>query len=190
MNEVNTRRVSASIGGVAAGVMAALLLNSAAVEPKIRRDRGRNTIARAISPTFGLTTLLRETVSATTPSPAAGPSNQDASPLANQIKLERSVAEIEEEHLATGNAAMADALEMIERAQIGGSPRVMFSDDGILTLQWKRGEFGVALIFAGDGEASIAFKRPGQLYAENGVDVAISQEPPSRFKEALAFILG
>jgi len=56
-------------------------------------------------------------------------------------------------------------------------------------LQWQRGEFGVALIFAGDGEASIAFRRPGQFYAENGIEVAISQELPSKFSEALATIL-
>jgi hypothetical protein len=62
----------------------------------------------------------------------------------------------------------------------------MFSEDGILALQWQRGEYGVALMFAGDGVASIAIRKPGQFYAENGIDVGIDDELPVQFAEILA----
>jgi len=191
MNEIRTRRVPTSIGGVAAGCMAALLINAAVAESNHGRDRGRNTVVHATPPTIGTNGVRNDGLSATAALPATADlvDQTAASLLAHRIKLERSVVQIDEENRATANAAMADALALIRRAEIGGSPRVMFSDDGILTLQWQRGEFGVALIFAGDGEASIAFRRPGQFYAENGIEVAISQELPSKFSEALATIL-
>lgn len=112
------------------------------------------------------------------------------SPLAGLIAVERSVAEIEPSHLIVADAAMNDALAVVNRANLDGSPNVMFSEDGILTLQWQRGEFGVALIFAGDGTASIAFRRPGQLYAQNGIDIAVSDDLPQAFNDALASVLG
>jgi hypothetical protein len=58
---------------------------------------------------------------------------------------------------------------MVRRVNLGGPPHISLSDDGILALQWQRGEYGVALLFAGDGVASISFRRPGQFYAENGI---------------------
>jgi hypothetical protein len=66
----------------------------------------------------------------------------------------------------------------------------MFADDGILTLQWQRGQYGVALIFAGDGEVSIAFRKPGQLYAQNGLDIKITAGLPASFYEALVRVQG
>jgi hypothetical protein len=41
------------------------------------------------------------------------------------------------------------------------------------------------LLFAGDGVASIAFRRPGHLYAENGMDADISDKLPIEFTEAI-----
>ncbi len=79
---------------------------------------------------------------------------------------------------------------MVERAKLNGQPLVMFADDGILTLQWQRGDHGLALIFAGDGEVSIAFKKPRQLYAQNGIEVKITEELPASFHYAMARILG
>jgi hypothetical protein len=87
--------------------------------------------------------------------------------------------------LEVADAAAKDAVATVQRANIGGKPRVMFSSDGMLTLQWKRGQYGVALIFAGDGTASIAFGRPQQFYSENGIEVAISDDLPDEFTEAL-----
>ncbi len=111
------------------------------------------------------------------------------SPLAARISSERAIAEIDSENLRIADAATADAIKLVERAGLAGTPRVMFSDDGILTLQWQRGEYGVALVFAGDGVASIAFKKPRQLYAENGLEVSVSKDLPAQFIDALAALL-
>jgi hypothetical protein len=182
MLEVTPRGVPRSIGGVAAGFMAALLLNAAVSEPEDARDRGQNTVVHFTSPTLGIAVLSGHSPTTALP---ADPLAPGVCPLADHIKLERASAEIDEENLGIANAAMADALVLIRRGKIDGAPRIMFSEDGILTLQWQRGEFGVALVFGGDGEASIAFRRPGQLYAENGIDVEISRQLPSKFYEVL-----
>jgi hypothetical protein len=119
----------------------------------------------------------------------APPQRPSISHLAARISSERATAEIDSENLIMADGAAADAVKLVERAGLGGTPRVMFSDDGILTLQWQRGEYGVALIFAGDGAASIAFKNPGQLYAENGLEVSVSKDLPAQFNVALAALM-
>jgi hypothetical protein len=107
------------------------------------------------------------------------------SELADLIIAERSHAEVDAEGVAVADAATKDALTIVRRVNFARKPRVMFSDDGILTLQWQRGEYGVALIFAGDQMVSIAFRRPGLLYAENGIEVTISDDLPAEFFDAL-----
>jgi hypothetical protein len=112
----------------------------------------------------------------------------DHSELANRILAERSAAEVDPESVCVADAAMKDALATVRRANLLGKPLVMFSEDGILALQWQRGAYGAALIFAGDGVASIAFRRPGQLYAENGIEVPVDQDLPREFYDALTRI--
>lgn len=111
-----------------------------------------------------------------------------SSKLASIINAERSRCCVDVENVGVADAAQRDAVELVQRWNLRGKPHVMFSDDGILTLQWEHGEYGVALIFAGDGLASIAFRRPGQLYAENGIEVAISDSVPKQFTDALAAV--
>jgi hypothetical protein len=98
---------------------------------------------------------------------------------------------LENESATTANSAVADAKYLLSRNQVQGEPLVFFGDDGILTLQWQRHEYGVALLFAGDGEVSIAFKKPGQRYAQNGIDLPIGSELPDLFKQSdLAIVRG
>jgi hypothetical protein len=96
-----------------------------------------------------------------------------ASRLAELIAAERLIAKIDKANFAIADAATHDAMIMIRRVKLGGTPHILLSDDGILALQWQRGEYGVTLLFAGDGVASISFRRPGKFYAENGIDVSI-----------------
>src|SRR5262245_39131795 len=99
--------------------------------------------------------------------------------LAPQIIVERANIALDRTAAELADAATNDAVTLVRRTKLGGNPRVMFSEDGILTLQWQRGEYGVAMIFAGDGIASIAFRRPEQFYAENGIEIAISDNLPN-----------
>jgi hypothetical protein len=111
------------------------------------------------------------------------------SKLIDRIIAERSVADIEPENVTVANAATDEAVALIQGTEISVMPRVIFSEDGILALQWQRGEYGVALIFAGNGAASISFRRPGQFYAENGIEVRISDGLPKEFADGLAKVL-
>jgi hypothetical protein len=112
------------------------------------------------------------------------------SKLVDSIIRERSLAEIDAENIALANAATSDALTLIQNSRLNVLPRVMFSEDGVLALQWQRGEYGVALIFAGNGVASVSFHRPGQFYAENGIEVGISEGLPNQVVHALAQVVG
>ena len=130
-----------------------------------------------------------------TPVPIASPFAFDQqqssdSKLAGRIDAAQAAADVDITSLDAANSAASDAKTLLGRSTLDGEPLVMFSDDGILTLQWQRGHYGVALIFAGDGEASIAFSKPGQLYAQNGIDIKITDDLPASFHEALAKVLG
>jgi hypothetical protein len=68
-----------------------------------------------------------------------------ASRLAELIAAERLIAKIDKANFAIADAATHDAMIMIRRVKLGGTPHILLSDDGILALQWQRGEYGVAL---------------------------------------------
>lgn len=118
----------------------------------------------------------------------ASPANRVAEPtLARLIRIALLTAEIDVEERASAAAAAEDAVVMVKRNGLSGA-RVMFSEDGILTLQWQHADRGAALVFAGDQMASIAFRHPGQLYAENGIEVGITDPLPKVFAEALSLV--
>lgn len=119
---------------------------------------------------------------------AAPPSRPDTE-LAERIEAARATTAFDEDSVDVAAAAASDASQFVMTHELGGEPFVSFSDDGILALQWRTDECGVALIFAGDGEVSLAFKRPGQFYAENGIDISINDELPPEFTETLAKII-
>ena len=109
--------------------------------------------------------------------------------LAHRILEERSATALDPEGLNVAKAAQEDAITLLRRNRLANQPRVMFSSDGMLTLQWQRGTLGVALILAGDGIVSIAFRRPGQFYAEKGIDVPVSGPLPAEFFDVLTATL-
>jgi hypothetical protein len=111
------------------------------------------------------------------------------SALSKRIATALTGARVDDEAVDIAKAAAADASTIANRLALPGTARVMFSSDGLLTLQWRREDRGVALLFAGDKTASIAFKRPGQLYAENGLEVRIDEDMPAEFFDAIeAFV--
>lgn len=81
--------------------------------------------------------------------------------------------------------AMSDAASLIRRNDLSGNPQIVISDDGILTIEWHRGDHGVVLLFAGDESVAISFRSPGIGYAENEMRVSVHNTLPSAFSEAL-----
>jgi hypothetical protein len=113
-----------------------------------------------------------------------------ASRLVDFILTARSVALLDEAEAAAADAATADAIILADQIPSPVLPHVMFLDDGVLALQWQRGAFGVALTLTGDRKVGIAFRRPGQFYAENGIEVGISDQLPTDFTIALTKVVG
>jgi hypothetical protein len=125
------------------------------------------------------------------PAPAAGSGSVHAPPESKIVDLviaRRSAAEVEPENAGVADAAASDAVKLIERAKLNVVPKVTFSDDGLLSLQWQRGDRGVVLVLCGDGTVSIGFRRPGQYYAENGIELLVTDDLPPNYMEDLAAI--
>jgi hypothetical protein len=190
MANITTNQISGSIGGIAGLSMAALLLAIPANAPsEEERPTARSATVRIASPTGSANVNGFDLFSPDVPSACSLPASGTTSALADLIMVERSVATIDRESISIADAAASDAITFVQRVQLDGLPEATFSDDGILGLQWQSSDYGAALIFAGDGVVSIAFRRPGQFYAENGIEISVSDELPIEFTEALSNIL-
>jgi hypothetical protein len=111
-----------------------------------------------------------------------------SSNLLSQIQAARLKAKVDPEFVRTADAAVADAANLLQANSFSHPPKLSISDEGILALQWQQDQQGVLLMLAGDGEASIAFWKPGQLYAENGVESPVTEKLPAIFYETLAAV--
>ena len=93
---------------------------------------------------------------------------------------------IDPEFLDKARATKVQAVTFVRRNRLTGNPRVMMSDDGVLTLQWRNGVNGAALIFPGDGTVSFAVKNAHKNYLNSGLDEAPLDAPlPHEFHAAL-----
>jgi hypothetical protein len=113
-------------------------------------------------------------------------SAQPRSLLMEAIQAERQSSFIDEDCIDAANAAAAQAKAVVQRENLGGHPRVMFSDDGILVLQWQKEAYGVALIFAGDGTVSVSRRGPGRLYSDNDLEMSVNESIPPDIRSAIA----
>ena len=97
---------------------------------------------------------------------------------------------IDTEYLDSARAAVSQAATVVQRNHLQGSPRIMMSDDGVLTLQWRNENQGVALIFTGDGTVSVALKNAQQIYSDSlQDDLSINEPLPGGFFAALNAIV-
>jgi hypothetical protein len=55
------------------------------------------------------------------------------------------------------------------------TPQVIYSDDGILTLEWHRDGRGVCILLSEDGTFSVARREKTSGYAENTVGKGLSE---------------
>jgi hypothetical protein len=93
---------------------------------------------------------------------------------------------VDDENLEGARCAARQAVSVIKLNKILKKPRVMMSDDGILTLQWRDEKIGAALIFSGDGTVSVALKNAQQLYSESTEDDRdITQLLPASFMQII-----
>ena len=87
----------------------------------------------------------------------------------------------------TVEAALAPAVE--QAAEYGDrqlrfqNPRVMFSADGIVTLQWRRPNLGAALIFAGDGTVEPVINNGTQTYLDSMDAMSLTDPLPKQIAD-------
>lgn len=94
------------------------------------------------------------------------------------------------EILTVARNASTDAVVMLHKGTFDLMPMINLSDDGVLGVQWHFGNYGTALIFVGDGTASLAVKTPTQLYAESAdLSFSVKEPLPDAFLQALATVM-
>jgi hypothetical protein len=106
--------------------------------------------------------------------------------LVGKIMIERGSLRVERGHEKIADLSADDALQMVRHLRLTGNPRVMQSSDCIMTLEWYGEKEGVALIFAGDGMASISIRRSEGLYEDYGREVGVKESLPSEVVDVLA----
>jgi hypothetical protein len=122
------------------------------------------------------------------PSPIMPAATLPAETLSILDRLAYSVDQsvIDHEFLEKARAAKDQAVTLVRRNRLIGRPRVMMSDDGVLTLQWRNGSNGAALIFPGDGTVSFAVKNAQQTYSDSSLgDAPLDSPLPEEFRAAL-----
>ena len=71
--------------------------------------------------------------------------------LEKRVSLERDSTQIDEDFLRYADAAVRDALSVIRRHNLSEAENVMISDDGILSIQWRKGNIGAAMCLLATG---------------------------------------
>lgn len=95
---------------------------------------------------------------------------------------------MEEIAAQVAQGAADDACRLAVREQVRMADTIDFSEEGLLSLEWKSDRGGVLLVFSGDGEASYSAKEAGELYvsiAHFGVDSGL----PAKARDALDGLL-
>jgi len=84
---------------------------------------------------------------------AAGTGAADeASELASHIRAARSAREFDDDAVREADEALADGLVLARRFGRYAAPMVSFSEEGVLSLEWKHDGYGVLIVAAGGGE--------------------------------------
>jgi hypothetical protein len=82
--------------------------------------------------------------------------------------------------------AMYDAATLIRGNDLPGRPQIVISEDGIVTMEWHRGDRGAVLLFLGDGTVAMSLRQPGRGYAENSESMSVMGKIPPMFIGAIA----
>ncbi|MEY9494520.1 hypothetical protein ABIF33_003540 [Bradyrhizobium elkanii] len=76
--------------------------------------------------------------------------------LEKLVSFERNSTDIDEECVGYADAAVREAISVIRRHNLSSAENIMMSQDGILSIQWRRRDRGAAMAFTGDGMVAIS----------------------------------
>ena len=97
--------------------------------------------------------------------------------LEKLINEEKDASQIEDDCILYADASVRDALALIRRFNLSGAQNVVLSEDGILTIQWRKGRLGALMVFTGDGNVAISTAAPGKLYSQSPTQFPITDVP-------------
>jgi hypothetical protein len=104
---------------------------------------------------------------------------QDApSKLEFEIRAARKKAILEGEAAEVAGRAVRESCAFVSREIPNETPVTMIFDDGVVVLQWRKGDAGALLIFPGDGTATLSVKSPGGQYAPDEKEFSVSDSLP------------
>jgi hypothetical protein len=141
--------------------------------------------------TTAWTNVLAGAYFSSTPVSTIDPSSEDIEATIQNIRSAAASQTVDPEHLDAAKLAAKQAIELVGRNRLRGRPRVMMSDDGVLTLQWRNETLGAALIFTGDGTVSLALKNAKKTYSDSiQDDVPLDANLPIELVSILESIIG
>ncbi len=107
------------------------------------------------------------------------------------LKFERLVAkalngvDIEEPYVLFAAEAISDALKMTRRYDLRDAQNIFMTEDGVLTLQWRKGDRGAAMIFTGEGKVAISTASTEKSYSQSPTSINVSDALPIAFISTL-----
>jgi hypothetical protein len=110
----------------------------------------------------------------------------DSIKLEKRVQLEREQTIIETDSLAFADTAVREALGAIRRHNLSGAENIAISEDGILSMQWRKIAAGAAMVFTGDGKISVSIATPSKLYSQRPSRINASDPLPRDFLIAIA----
>ncbi len=142
--------------------------------PTIRNERGTGGSAEI----YATISQARHTAA---PQLTAEIRTIDSLKLEKRVQLERKHASIESDSLAFADTAVREALATIRRHNLSGADNIAVSEDGILSMQWRKIALGAAIVFTGDGKASVSIAMPHKLYSQKPLRMNVSDPLPKDF---------
>jgi hypothetical protein len=118
--------------------------------------------------------------------PAAFEPSDAPSQLANAITAAHDATVFDPEEADVARAALADAKRFVNAYLPDAEPSILWSDDGLLTLQWRKDRRGLIVIFPGDNTATYSIKEPGGFYSANGREFPVTAGLPAEISKFLA----
>jgi hypothetical protein len=93
-------------------------------------------------------------------------------------------AELEELEIAKKSKKEASAF-ISANLPHDANPKISLSDEGLVTLRWRRDDYGLLLVFAGDGLATYSIRPSGTQFSHQAKDISVQDRLPKEFLSAL-----
>jgi hypothetical protein len=105
--------------------------------------------------------------------------------LGDRIRAVYESTTLDEDALELARRAVNDAIAFVDYNLPEGTPIVMLSDDGVLTLQWRLDDRGVMIVFTGDGTGTYSIKEPAGYYAVGAKEFSLVEGLDEQIRAAI-----